>query len=455
MTSRFSWLGSLLPGAHRRTTGVLIILACLFMLSGLASKIMNTHDTFAKTDSLAAISLLLSGVPEDVQPVTLLDVDDATRKAWNSRGATPHAALAELARISAEKGAKAILVDFDLTTDAPGTPADPALLNLLKSYPPEAPLLMLVRKIGFSRPVSGDADLLAAAAAPSPYDLAASGKPNVIWVTTLNDIDSDRSVRRIRLWQTVCDGARGTALPSAALMTAATLGGHGSHRDSLPKFLEARVEIECGATDAALPGWPPVRAQAAYLPYVLIDDPGGPAQLRVTAGGKPTVALRRISAMRLVDYSDGQAKAAGEIDSDPFADRVAVIGASYTESTDVYETPLGTMPGSMILANSIVQAKTLTDTVPPSPMLRNVMALGLFIIFALISRYLVGVLTLVSVGLSAVLALIIVSRAFGYETGLGVAGAALTGFALFKLLDALAQIVRDYPKRGWRAILKP
>lgn len=456
MTSRLRRLAhSILPGRHRQMTLVIFVLAAVFMISGLGSKIMDTHDSFAKTDRLAAISLILSGVSGNALPVTLLDVDDATRKAWGSRGTTPHAALAELMRMSSAGGARGILVDFDLTLETPGAPADPAMFAFLQNYPADAPILMLVRKISFARAADGSGDsLMAASAAPSSYDLAASGKPNIIWVTTLNQIGSDRSVRQVRLWQTVCDGASGVAYPSAALVTAGTLTPGTNHGEEVRTFLEWRVTVECGGAMEAGPAWPPAQAQAAYLPYVFGDDAASPALVKIKSGGRDTVALRRISASRLVKYADGRAAPAGEVDRDPFEGRVAVIGASYTESPDIHETPLGTMPGSVILANSIVQAQTLVETVPASPMLQNVLALGLFVVFAIFVRYFIGIVALVSIGLTSVAVLVAVSRTFGYKSGLETVGAGLTGFALFKLIDALGNIVLDIPKRGWRTILK-
>ncbi len=84
------------------------------------------------------------------------------------------------------------------------------------------------------------------------------------------------------------------------------------------------------------------------------------------------------------------------------------------------------MPGSLILANSIVQAQTLTDTVPASPLLRNVLAVGVFLIFAVFVRYLVGVLALISIGILSVTVLIALSRIYGFETGFGVIATAIT-----------------------------
>lgn len=456
MGKRLQRLGDiLLPGKNRTLSLVITVIAAAFMLSGLGSAIMDTHDSFTQTDRLAAISQIISGVPDNAVPVTLLDVDDATRQSWKSIGVTPHPALAELVSTAARGGAKGILLDFDLALDTPSTPADEQLFTVIRDYPAGAPVLMLVRRIGFTKSAKVDDTGLVASALATPYDAAVQGKANVIWVTTLNEIGADRAVRQIRLWQTVCEGAVGHAYPSPALVTAALLAGDTPKADALKAFLDNRVAADCGDQAVKDGAWPPMKQQLAQLPYVFGNDATSPARLRITApGGGETVALRRISAGKLVKYDGGKAAPAGEIDSDPFKDRVAVIGASYTESTDVHETPLGTMPGSVILANSIVQAERLSDTVPASAWTRNLFAFELFLIFAVCARYFVGLVALIGIGVSSVAALVIISRLFGYDSGVDVVGAAITGFALFKLFEALANMALNIRKSGWRVILK-
>lgn len=448
------WFEEAVPARKRVVTLLIVVAAAVFMLAGLAGRIVDTHDTFASSDRLAAVSLILSGVPDDAAPVTLLDVDDETRFSWKAEGATPHAALAELASLASRSGARSVLIDFDLSMDTPDTPGDPRLLSFLGTYPADAPLLMLVRRIGFMRS-TGSSVLQAASATPTPYDAVTRDKPNIRWVTTLNDIGSDRVVRNIKMWQTVCDGASGIAYPSAALSTAAQGSRGHENSERLAQFLNARVTVECGAGDVAPPAWPPVQQQSIQLPYVFAGGQSASALMKLDTPNGTTVALRRISAGQLVSFGDGAAAAVGEVDRDPFAGRVVIVGASYTESTDIHETPLGTMPGSLILANSIVQAQRLTAVEPASPMLRNIMALLLFLIFAVFARYLIGLAAIVGIGLVSVSVLVLVSRLYGMESGFEVVAAAITGFSLFKLIDAFAQLVMDIPKRRWRAIFKP
>ena len=438
-------------------TATLVLLAGVFMMLGLGSRIMNVYEGLAKTDRLAALTLVLSGVPDNALPITLLDVDDSTRRSWKSEGATPQAALAELIRIAASGGAKGILLDFDLSADAPGASGDVAMMELLGTYAGEAPLLMLVRRISFSRnsSVSETGERFIASAPATPFDAIVANKPNIIWVTTLNQIGADRAVRHIRLWQTVCEGASGVTFPSAALATAAYLIDGIHHGDDLQTFMARRVEAICAGRKTAVQKWPPLQQQVAQLPYVFSDNAGSPARLRIKVDGKGTVVLRRISAERLVSFEGGRAASLNDVDSDAFSGRVVIIGGSYTDSRDLHVTPLGTMPGSVILANSIVQARRLVETVPATPFLRGVLAFGLFLIFAAFVRYFVGVAALVVIFVASLAALILLSRVFGFESGFEAVAVAIGGFALYRLVDAVWLILRDVPKRGWRAIMKP
>ncbi len=420
-------------------TSFIVGLAALILLGGFGQRIIEVFESLNDADRLAALSLVMGGVPEDALPVTLLDVDDATRAAWGAGPVTPRAALAVLIGEARRNGAAAILVDFDLTSEIAGAPPDAALAALLQSYPADAPALLLVRKIGFTR----DSDSIRAAeASPTPYDGAVAGKANIHWIATLNDISADRAVRKIRLWQSVCDGAAGTAYPSAALAAAALLFSSARHGEDLASFLAARVAVECGQANLPPAAWPPAAEQAAAIPYV------------ITGNSRAPFLFRRIGAGQLVTYENGVAAKAGEIDRDPFAGRVVLLGATHSASGDFYETPLGTMPGVIILANSIVQAKAIVETPPVPAWMRNALAMALFLLFAFVARSFYGAPAVVLIGLIALAALFAISRIFGFAAGVNVIAVAVPGFALFKLVDSIVHIAMGWPKHGWRALLK-
>ncbi len=437
--------------ARRRIeTAIIIAVVALAMLTGIGQRVVDSHGNFGDADHLAALSLTMSGVPEGAMPVTFLDVDDKTRGAWGTTDVTPHAALAALVKLAAGSGAASILVDFDLTQAA-----DASLAAVVREYPAGAPDLMLVRNIGFLRGTAeGQSPVRAASATPTAYDGDAAGKSNIHWVTTLNDIGKDRAVRRIKLWQTVCNGAAGTAYPSAALVTAALPVKGQNRKDDLALFLKSRVAAECGQQTVRELAWPPVQNGIAQLPYVFADTMDTPALFRIRGDGRDTVALRRISAGLLVNHVNGVAQTTGEIDRDPFEARAVIVGASYTGNRDIYETPFGSMPGALVLANSVVQARNIVETKPASPFIRNVLAMLLFLALAFIARTFNGAVAIIILGFVALAALFAISRLFGFASGIDVIAVAVPGFALFKLIDSAIFIAMNVPKQGWRAILK-
>jgi hypothetical protein len=112
------------------------------------------------------------------------------------------------------------------------------------------------------------------------------------------------------------------------------------------------------------------------------------------------------------------------------------------------------MPGALVLANSIVQARVITETAAASPLAESILALAIFLIFAIIARYLVLPFAVLTIGIGSVVGLWVFAHMFGFESGFDIIAMALTGFALFRLVDSLAQIIMDIPKKGWRVVLK-
>ncbi|MGH6819869.1 MAG: CHASE2 domain-containing protein, partial [Methylocella sp.] len=252
-----------------------------------------------------------------------------------------------------------------------------------------------------------------------------------------------------------CEGASGLAYPAAALVMAAHSAKGGNREADLTLFLNSRVAVECGHQAVPAPGWPPLQNAVAQLPYVFADTAEAPALFRIEADGRDTVALRRISARLLVSYEQGKARPAGDIDRDPFEGRAVIVGASYTDSGDIYETPFGSMSGALVLTNSMVQARSIVETRPASAFTKNVLATLLFLLLALIARTLLGAVAIIGLVIVTLAFLFLVSRWLGFASGLDVITVAVPGFALFKLIDSAIFIAMNVPKKGWRALLKP
>jgi hypothetical protein len=435
----------------RLITMIILVIGGLLLLVGVGQRLIDAYERFKSADYITAVSLVMAGVPDNALPVTLLDVDDKTRADWGNQRTTPHAALARLIEESAKQGASMVVSDFDLSPDRADAPGDVAFNGLLSNYKPEWPMLLLARKISFTRG-AGEEEFVARDAATTPYDRAVEGKANIRWITTLNDIGGDRQVRRVRMWQTVCIDAGGTAFPSAMLMAAALLYPDDKRETALEAFLKSRADTDCRKAPEAKLDWPKFVDRGVTVPYMVADRADTRSLFRIEKDSRETVVLRRISAGQIVTFDGTGAELAGEIDADPFRNRVVMIGASHADTSDFYNTPLGTMPGVLIIANSIIQAKNITDTEPMNWWLSNIFALGLFLIYAVIVRNLQSALALAAIGVVSLVALFIISRLFSFYDGVNVVAVAVPGFALFKLIDSLAQIAVDLPRRGWRSI---
>lgn len=437
-------IGRTLGARPQRQRQLLTLAAAALALAGLlaggGNQIVKSYESLTSTDRLIELSALLSGTHESARPVTLLEIDDETRQHWRSSLVTPRPAIARLIDLARSHGALVVLVDLDLSSDDPAAPADPDLSQTLSDYPTSksAPVLMLVRSIGFRnepRPDRGQA-VVAATARATPYDRAVADKSSVLWVSALPELGKDRVVRKVRLWQTVCDGKRGIAFASPALATVARL-----RLPDLQTFLKRQAADDCGDELPPAAAWPPLLSQSVDVPYTLKE--GSPSR------------LLRIGAWRLVSMVDGKAALSGEADAYPFKERLVVIGATHADARDFYVTPVGSMSGAVILANTMAMAHPMVET-PKAPVLaRNLLAIGLFGAFAIIAAYLHVLIAAGLIGAIGLSVLMACSRILGFGAAVEIVALGLTLFALFKILDAAAGIVFDWRHGlGWRALLK-
>lgn len=430
----------------------LLVTTAVLLLAGAGHRIVDGFGNLSDPNMLSSVSLALSGVPSQAMPVTLLDVDDRTREVWDARTRIPHQALASLVSLSAEQGAAAILLDVDLAGAESDEQADPRLNALLAGYPADAPSLMLARRIVFSSDVAGN--VAARTSIATPYDEAVRGKPNIRWITTLNDIGRDRSVRRIRLWQSICGNDGAAAYPSALLVVGALFFPPRNEDFSLDQFLRERAAADCATSSPPSTPWPGATAVAVTIPYILPDRANARALFRIKSNGKETIVLRRIPASQMVSVDATGARLLGEIDSEPFRGRLVMIGASDAASGDLYNTPLGTMPGVLIIANGLVQTERILNSLVMPAWAQGSVVVLTFVVFAYMVRRFQGIVAGLLISAVAFGFLWVIARLFSLADGIAIVTAALTGLALFKLLESLVGLAFSIRSVGWRAILR-
>lgn len=276
---------------------------------------------------------------------TLLDIDDATIRRWDAPLFTPRDKLEALIRYAAEGGASLIVLDVLLNHQ--GSAAGAKLGDYLARYARTCaaadggPLPPLILERGF---IPG--------ADPASYEMRPSfvdGKVKadsacVFWASPLFDVDArDGVIRRWRQWESyrTADG-RSRAVPSTQLAVASILG---SERPGAA-FDDLRESLTHG-DDAPPPDRDPVRSQIREL--VRSSREGGlGSRIFFTIPWHRNETAEAVSAYRITDPQNGAAPPS----FDPVRDRLVLIGST-AANADLHATPLGMMPGSLVILNAV------------------------------------------------------------------------------------------------------
>jgi CHASE2 domain-containing sensor protein len=194
----------------------------------------------------------------------------------------------------------------------------------------------------------------------TPYDELVANSSSLSWASAQMMRGTGGAVRRIRSWVPACVGGRAIYLVSAPLQVAARYRETATHPGSVAKFdtpqpnwlctepnraasklprslsLSARTEDgrhairEVESIDYSLK-WDP----AIPLSSTLVGDPDG--------NGRPLYTT--LSALRLLDDGPGAAN------TQSIRGSIVFIGTSHAGAPDLFDTPVGVMPGSFALLN--------------------------------------------------------------------------------------------------------
>jgi len=241
-----------------------------------------------------------------------LDIDDRSFRAWNEPFHTPRDKLQKLIEYAASNSARLIVVDFDLSRAGIVAEHDASLARLLSAYgnDSELPPLILVRNFYRADHANRDGVEIRASFLDD-VELSA----NIQWAQPL--FRSTLSDDVVRHWYLVKIGrlnGRMMLLPAVQLIAAGLL------TDADPA---AAIRGD-GATDTSID---------QRIIYTM------PWQ-------KQSPDLVTISAQLVTDSSR-------TLSGDLVRDTVTIIGASHVDSGDIHRTPIGNMPGALIIANAI------------------------------------------------------------------------------------------------------
>jgi len=264
---------------------------------------------------------------------TFLDIDEDSYRTWNEPYYTPRDRLLRLIDFAARSGAQLIVVDIDLSKPGVNQDHDRALAEYLSEYDAinSAPIVLVRSFYGESPEQNEWQDIR-----PSfldAYELSGSvhwGHP--LFQTTL----WDGVVRHWSLARLGCLNGNIELVPSIQLMAAALL----SHTAASNRVadIEAIGLVNCGQQDrgAATAG----RSNRGFKSGI------GQRLIFTIPWNQSAPDLITIPASVITESDE---KLAGDL----LIGRIVVIGASHTDSGDIHRTPIGEMPGALIIVNAI------------------------------------------------------------------------------------------------------
>jgi CHASE2 domain-containing sensor protein len=406
--------------------------------------------TLRRLSSLSQLHRSLAQAPaaQSVPFLTLIDADEETWRSpqWGSGPyRAPREQLGSLVIFALDAGAKYVVLD--VIVDGGGETDDAQLAKTLAALKPrlqkEGKAIVLVRSL---RAPLFASDQLAAVLAPSPLDRLTIDSPGQFIVAAPYFVtDRDGVLRSWRLWRAACvpdsyepnsgePGPRGhwKVLPSVQLAVQTLLvGAQDAPWERLtpvgaclsgPEAQAGGHVVREGAVDDLVLGWlaahPSVTVHPVESPRLAVvsgDRNRFDPRSRIyfgTAFPSRSEQIQVTSALNVL-----RAKASGTtFGSSPRLParlgRVVIIGQSSDAVGDVHATPLGAMPGEMVLANAIesihdrgiVQETPVTWQLPVSLLsivmvglvfalydsILGTLAIGVvFYVFLLISNYLI------------------------------------------------------------------
>jgi len=365
-------------------------------------------------DSLLTWQVAQFGSTDSGRNILWLDVDDATYRTWHTPPVTPRDRLCRLIDFAVRGKARVVVVDVDLSNPAvPGTyppvapcavgaspsvhvkTADAELKAYLhhyalacrgRSWAAGCPAIVLVRDLRTSY-LSNYADGSPARTGRAAYFDDAAFSPNgpVYWSSPNFNVDDDAMIRLWRLWEPLCDP--GSVLPSTELFAGVLFAGTdpAKMRRSLEAFGSECVPVSGGLS---------AHATSADLSGQATVDVGYPLQLSSRTelrrffyrigwdAGADRPSMAAFVPAGLVTEADAQ----HPFDEGLALNRIVVIGGSYRDNPDFHRTPLGMLPGTLILINAI-DALIRDDSVHETPLLLRV-AIELTLIVAISAIFL-------------------------------------------------------------------
>jgi hypothetical protein len=316
-------------------------------------------------------------------PFALIDVDEETYAKWKEPIITPRDKLKTLIAFAVRGEPRVIIVDFDLSRERipaesadrhtgdriPADADDAAFRDFIVNYGKnpggagsDAPPLILIRTF---TSMSTHQDSSPLQVRKTFLDGVVESNDHVHWASTLFELEHDFTIRRWRLWEKCVLGRECEVVPSVQMLVLLMMAAEGKDQkdlsDDLGDFKRYLCDIEgdnlvltetehqfrfLNKIHLSMKPDELNRRIIYEIPWRLEENEVRPLIKKRYDGGAAAPLIVVHSAGKIVDHFS-------QADVSWLKDRVVVIGASFKDSRDIYPTPIGQMPGALILINAI------------------------------------------------------------------------------------------------------
>lgn len=326
---------------------------------------------------------------------TFIDIDEDSYRMWNEPAKIPRDKLLKLIEYASnDSAAKAIVVDVDFSNSA-NEADDQALLNFLQSYNENYPPLFLIRDFyPASKFTQGKTNQIR----PSIIDQVELGKQVYQAQPIFKLSNYDQKVRYWELLRTGCSNNKPQIIPAFQLLADA----HLNSPEGLPSVLQQlRKKTPKSCNDIKSEEKPTGKLvygdKSINFGDVKNKRLGERIIFTLPWTGKSLASNELLvkPAHRLTE-AEPDSLSSSAVDG-----RVVVIGASFQDSRDYHQTPLGEMPGGIIIINAIKSLHLYGQIKPPSTghklLIELVLILFMSWAFARFSSYLGAITTTVMI----------------------------------------------------------
>ena len=329
-------------------TSSLLILSCTPLNLWMQERVEKVQDWVIAMDfGTHGDSGEASGRPEYLY--AFVDMDEKTYRSWGEPFLTPRDKLACLIKTVAAAQPSMVIVDVDLARSNQDAPERDGELQKTLAELPAGPPVILVKSL---RPNTDPGK--PPTVRQSFLDKTVAESDRLYWGFPIFLRDNSHSIRRWKIAVCAAQDNKTVLLPSVQLLAYA-LQSRGSDGNLLR---EMKAQLQDAEGFCSSPGGDRRNSLVMGEQVFSLDEDG--QENRIFYSMKPGVAPPQINdgtqARPLLVTLPARSLFSGNVQpalNGMLHGRIVIIGASFAESFDIHETPLGPLPGSVIILNSL------------------------------------------------------------------------------------------------------